>query len=128
MQGAADLDGMETRGESSFVARCGCVEDLVVVWLVIGVAGEPGGVYEALHHDRAGNSGLGFSGCGDSRQTSVVAASPVHGESAAQPSGVSSSVPSESVFVASGPVVVKTRWTWQRCGRFGGVDLCQPGR
>ncbi len=48
---------------------------------------------------------LGFSGCSGSRQTAVVAAAPVHGEAAAQ----SSSVPKESVFVASGPVVVENQ-------------------
>ena len=47
---------------------------------------------------------LGFSGCSGSRQTAVVAAAPVHGETA-QPS----SVAKESVFVASGPVVVENQ-------------------
>ena len=48
---------------------------------------------------------LGFSGCGGSRQTAVVAAAPVPGEAAAQ----TSSAPKESVFVASGPVVVENQ-------------------
>ena len=48
---------------------------------------------------------LGFSGCSGSRQTAVVAAAPVPGEAGAQPS----SVPKESVFVASGPVVVENQ-------------------
>jgi RND family efflux transporter MFP subunit len=48
---------------------------------------------------------LGFSGCSGSRQTAVVAAAPVHEEAGAQPS----SVPKESVFVASGPVVVENQ-------------------
>ncbi len=47
---------------------------------------------------------LVFSGCSGSRQTAVVAAAPVHGETA-QPS----SVARESVFVASGPVVVENQ-------------------
>jgi RND family efflux transporter MFP subunit len=47
---------------------------------------------------------LGFSGCSGSRQAAVVAAAPVHGETA-QPS----SVAKESVFVASGPVVVENQ-------------------
>lgn len=46
---------------------------------------------------------LGFGGCSDSKQTSVVAAAP--GEPAAQPP----SVQKESVFVASGPVVVENQ-------------------
>ncbi|MGA2360685.1 MAG: efflux RND transporter periplasmic adaptor subunit [Terriglobales bacterium] len=47
---------------------------------------------------------LGFSGCSGSRQTAVVAAAPVRAE-AAPPS----SVAKESVFVASGPVVVENQ-------------------
>ncbi len=53
--------------------------------------------------------GLGFCGCGDSRQPSIVAAAPVRAEAARQPSNVSSSSTRESVFVASGPVVVENQ-------------------
>jgi RND family efflux transporter MFP subunit len=48
---------------------------------------------------------IGFSGCSDSQQTSVVAAAPAQAEAAAEPS----SVPQESVYVASGPVVVENQ-------------------
>jgi RND family efflux transporter MFP subunit len=48
---------------------------------------------------------LACSGCSSSRQTSVVAAAPVQEEAAAQPS----SVQTESVFVASGPIVVENQ-------------------
>jgi RND family efflux transporter MFP subunit len=48
---------------------------------------------------------LGLSGCSGSRQTSVVAAAPVQREAEAQPA----SVQKESVFVASGPVVVENQ-------------------
>jgi RND family efflux transporter MFP subunit len=79
-------------------------EDLVVVWLVNGLAGEAREVMKRCIVIGVAILVLGFSGCSGSRQTAVVAAAPVHGETA-QPS----SVAKESVFVASGPVVVENQ-------------------
>jgi RND family efflux transporter MFP subunit len=48
---------------------------------------------------------LGLVGCSDTKQTSVAAAAPAEPEAAAQPASVSQ----ESIFVASGPVVVENQ-------------------
>src|SRR5271163_1969138 len=48
---------------------------------------------------------LGCAGCNNAKEESVVAAAPVQPEAAARPAVV----PKETVFVASGPVVVENQ-------------------
>jgi hypothetical protein len=56
------------------------VEDLVVVWLVNGLAGEARDAMKRCIVTGLAILVLGFSGCSGSRETAVVAAAPVMGK------------------------------------------------
>ena len=75
------------------------VEALVVVWLVNGGETVKRSIVMALTI-----LFLGLNGCSSSKEDSVVAAAPVQGNAPAPPS-----VPMESVYLASGPVVVENQ-------------------
>ena len=75
------------------------VEALVVVWLVNGGENVKRSIVMALTIVL-----LGLNGCSRSKEDSVVAAAPVQGNAPAPPS-----VPMESVYLASGPVVVENQ-------------------